>query len=194
MAINIVIFASGSGTNAEQIIKHFEGSIDIRVSAIFANKPDAFVLERAKNLKIPSVVFDRATFKSEDFLKLLKKYDADLIVLAGFLWKIPEYLINAFPEKIINIHPALLPNYGGKGMFGHHVHGAVIANNEKLSGITIHLVNENYDDGRIIFQASCDVSSSDTPQDLASKIHLLEHQYFPKVVEDYVTESLQSNR
>jgi len=194
MAINIVIFASGSGSNAEQLVKHF-GQIDgINVTGIFANKSNAYVLERAKNLNVPSEVFDRAAFKKESFLEILEKYQADYLVLAGFLWKVPDYLIQAFPDKIINIHPALLPGYGGKGMYGEHVHNAVIANKEKQSGITIHLVNENYDEGRILFQASCDISENDTPDSLATKIHKLEHEYFPKIVEDYVRDMLHADR
>lgn len=184
--LNIVVFASGSGSNAEQLVKHFEAVEGINITAIFCNKPDAYVLERAKKLGVPTEVFDRKAFKDELFVDRLKAYDADFIVLAGFLWKVPEYLIQAYPDKIINIHPALLPNYGGKGMYGHHVHEAVIANQEKHSGITIHLVNEHYDEGRTLFQAQVAVVPEDTPDTLAQKIHQLEHRYFPKVVEDYI--------
>ncbi|REE01700.1 phosphoribosylglycinamide formyltransferase [Marinoscillum furvescens] len=183
---NIVVFASGSGSNAEQLIKHFEAVEDISVSAVFCNKPNAYVLERAKKLGVPSEVFDRSSFHDEQFLNRLQKFEADFIVLAGFLWKVPEYLIGAFPDKIINIHPALLPSYGGKGMYGQHVHEAVIANKEPFSGITIHLVNENYDEGRTLFQAKVAVGAEDTPDSLAQKIHQLEHQHFPVVVEDYI--------
>ncbi|WP_258100397.1 phosphoribosylglycinamide formyltransferase [Marinoscillum pacificum] len=186
MDIKIAVFASGSGTNAEQLIKHFQSVSDMTVSQVYCNKPDAFVLERAKNLDVSSLVFSRSEFKSEEFLAQLGS--VDFIILAGFLWKIPEYLIQAFPDKIINIHPALLPSYGGKGMYGSHVHESVIANKEKQSGITIHLVNENYDEGRTLFQASCDITSEDTPDSLAQKIHQLEHKYFPQIVEDYIRE------
>lgn len=184
MDIKIAVFASGSGSNAEQLIKHFQKISGMNISKVYCNKPDAFVLERAKKLDIPSFVFNRLEFKSEDFLTQLES--VDFIILAGFLWKIPDYLIDAFPDKIINIHPALLPAYGGKGMYGAHVHESVIANKEKQSGITIHLVNENYDEGRILFQASCDISSADSPDSLAQKIHQLEHKYFPQIVEDYI--------
>ena len=186
MDIKIAVFASGSGTNAEQLIEHFQSVSEMTVSQVYCNKPDAFVLERAKNLDVPSLVFSRSEFKSEEFLAQLGS--VDYIILAGFLWKIPEYLIQAFPDKIINIHPALLPSYGGKGMYGSHVHESVIANEEKQSGITIHLVNENYDEGRTLFQASCDISPEDTPDSLAQKIHQLEHKYFPQIVEDYIRE------
>ncbi len=194
MDINLIIFASGSGSNAEQIVNHFANHPSIKVSAIFANKPEAYVLERAKNLGIPSEIFNREEFKSSEFLNHIEKYNAHMIVLAGFLWKIPQYMIDAFPDKIINIHPALLPKYGGKGMFGHFVHEAVIANNEKESGITIHFVNENYDEGEHLFQAKCSVEKNDTPDTLASRIHKLEHEHFPKVIEEYVITLYESNQ
>lgn len=187
MGINLIIFASGSGSNAEQIAIHFKNHQQVKIAAIFANKPDAYVLERAKNLGIPSEVFNRNEFKSSDFLQKLKPYKGYVIILAGFLWKIPQYMIDAFPDKIINIHPALLPKYGGKGMYGHFVHEAVIENKEKESGITIHLVNENYDEGEHLFQAKCNVEPNDTPDSLASKIHQLEHAHFPRVIEEFVT-------
>ncbi|MFY0605761.1 MAG: phosphoribosylglycinamide formyltransferase [Cyclobacteriaceae bacterium] len=188
MEINIVILASGSGSNAEELIKHFSNSGNIRVSGVLSNKSDAFVLERAKKFQIANESFDRSSFNSETFLEILEKYHADYIVLAGFLWKMPEAIISRFADRIVNIHPSLLPNYGGKGMYGAHVHKAVIANKEKLSGITIHLVNEEYDKGRILFQASCEISTNETPESLAAKIHKLEHAHFPKVVEDYIKE------
>lgn len=189
MAVNIVIFASGSGSNAEQIVKHFQNHPNIDVVGIFCNKPGAYVLERAKNLGIPSALFTRSDFNEALFLtKVLDSFHADYIVLAGFLLKVPDYLIQAFPDKIINIHPSLLPKFGGKGMFGHHVHEAVIQAGESHSGITIHLVNEHYDEGRILFQASCDVLPNDSPDELASRIHQLEHRYFPEVVESYISE------
>lgn len=187
--MNIIIFASGSGTNAEKLIEYFSDSADIQVSGVFSNKPDAFVLERAKKHQIPSEVFTNGEFKSETFLEKLLPYQPDFIILAGFLRKVPDYLIAKFPDRIINIHPALLPKYGGKGMYGSFVHEAVIANKESSSGITIHLVNENYDEGRVLFQASCDIDENDTPDSLAAKVHQLEHQHFPKIVADYIADS-----
>lgn len=181
---NIAIFASGSGTNAENIGNHFLDHQQICVSQILTNKADAFVLERAKKLNIPSSVFSKPDFQDSSFLQFLES--VDYIILAGFLWLIPEYLIKAFPNKIINIHPALLPKYGGKGMYGHHVHEAVIDAKEEESGITIHLVNEKYDEGEILFQAKCEINDQDTPESLASKIHELEQKHFPKVIEEYI--------
>lgn len=182
--INIAILASGSGTNAENIGNYFSDHEQIAVSQILSNKVDAYVLERAKNLNIPSYTFTKSDYQKETFINQLK--EADYIVLAGFLWLIPDYLIKAFPNKIINIHPALLPKYGGKGMYGQHVHMAVIDAGEKESGITIHLVNEEYDKGEILFQAKCEVTDKDTPDSLAQKIHALEQVHFPKVIEEYV--------
>lgn len=181
---NLAIFASGSGTNAEQIILHFQNHPTINVRLICSNKVDAYVLKRAENHQIDTLTFLREDFKSEDFLRKLD--DIDCIILAGFLWLIPPYLINAFPEKIINIHPSLLPKYGGKGMYGSHVHKAVIEANEQESGITIHLVNQEYDKGKILFQTSCPVKENDTPDSLADSIHQLEHQHFPTVIEKYL--------
>jgi phosphoribosylglycinamide formyltransferase 1 len=183
----IAIFASGSGTNAQRIIEYFKDHPDISVSIVLCNKPDAFVLERAKNLSVDSMVFFRKEFYETDLvLQKLEDNKIDLIVLAGFLWLLPENLLNAYAGKIINIHPALLPKYGGKGMFGMRVHEAVIQAGEKESGISIHLVNEKYDAGEIIFQAKCVVSEKETPETLAKKIHLLEYTYFPKVIESVI--------
>lgn len=193
MALNIAIFASGSGTNAEQLIKHFNQVAGISINAVFCNKPDAYVIERAKKLNVLPFVFNKSEFTDTSFVEKLKSLQTDFIVLAGFLWKIPDFLIQEFPDRIINIHPALLPSYGGKGMYGSKVHEAVINNKESNSGITIHLVNENYDEGHILFQASCEISSDDTPDSLAGKIHQLEHQYFPLIVEDYITEYMSKN-
>ncbi|WP_258102706.1 phosphoribosylglycinamide formyltransferase [Marinoscillum sp. MHG1-6] len=187
MDINIAIFASGSGSNAERIIKEFEGTL-LKPCVVFCNKPNAFVLERSKKLGVPAVVFNREEFSSENFLDKLSAFKIDFIVLAGFLWKVPEYLIKAYPNKIINIHPALLPKYGGKGMYGSHVHEAVVANGEQETGITIHLVNENYDEGRHIFQAKCPVTPNDTPETVASKIHELEYEHFPAVIAQYISD------
>ena len=182
----IVIFASGSGTNAENIIKYFQKSTVITVVQVLSNKKNAKVLERSKKLNVKSLYFNRHDFfESDVILKLLKK-EADIIILAGFLWRVPQKIIDAFPNKIINIHPALLPKYGGKGMYGMHVHNAVIENKEKETGITIHYVNENYDEGVIIFQKKVLIDKNDTAEDVAMKIHELEMKYFPKVIEEVI--------
>lgn len=180
---NLIIFASGAGSNAQAIINHFEGNATVRIVAIVCNKNTAGVLDIAKNHQIPSILIDKVSFNSEAFLENLLSYNPSLIILAGFLWKIPNGLVQRFPNKIINIHPALLPKYGGKGMYGHHVHDAVVAAKEKESGITIHYVNEHYDDGNIIIQAHCLLTPMDSADDVAKKIHLLEHFYFPKTIE-----------
>jgi phosphoribosylglycinamide formyltransferase-1 len=185
---NIAIFASGSGTNAQAIAEHFNGSSLARIACILSNKPDAYVLERAKALKIPSAVFTRDEFyNSVKVLEILKEDQIDFIVLAGFLWLVPTYLIEAYPRRIINIHPALLPGYGGKGMYGLRVHQAVIENGDEESGITIHYVNNRYDEGDIIFQARCKVQSDDTPEFLAHRVHELEYAHYPQVIEDLVS-------
>ncbi len=181
--IRIIIFASGSGTNAENIIKYFDKNDFVKVTFVLANNKNAGVLERAKRLNIPSKVFSKSELNSDVFLQFLKK-EADFIILAGFLLKIPKNLIRAFPKKIVNIHPALLPNYGGKGMYGMHIHQAVVANKEPKTGITIHYVNENYDEGAIIFQAEITLTENDTPEEVAVKIHQLEQNNFPKVIEN----------
>ncbi|MFJ1472639.1 phosphoribosylglycinamide formyltransferase [Capnocytophaga cynodegmi] len=179
----IIIFASGSGSNAERIATFFKDDKNIQVSLILSNNPKAGVLERAKRLQIPSIVFDRQAFyHSEIVLDIIQSQNPDLIILAGFLWKFPENIIKNFPNKIINIHPSLLPKYGGKGMYGGFVHQSVIENREPESGITIHYVNENYDEGTIIFQTQTEVSANDTPETLAEKIHQLEYEHFPKVI------------
>ena len=180
----IVIFASGSGTNAENLITFFQNSDTASVIQVLTNNPHAKVLERAKKLKVSALSFNRvALSKTDDVLNILKASKPDLIVLAGFLWKFPEHILHAFPNKVINVHPALLPKYGGKGMYGMHVHNAVVENKETETGITIHYVNEHYDEGAIIFQAPCDVNADDTADDVASKIHELEMTHFPTVVE-----------
>jgi len=184
---NIAIFASGSGTNARNIAEYFNGSALARVSLILSNKPDAFVLERARILKIPSVVFTRKDFyERNNILDVLLENEIDLIILAGFLWLIPENLLKAFPRKIINIHPALLPKYGGKGMYGEKVHEAVIRSGDKRTGISIHYVNDNYDEGEIIFQDSFDIQPDDTAESIAQKVHTLEYKHFPIVIEDVI--------
>ncbi len=181
---NIVIFASGGGTNAQRIAEYFQSNPEVVIKKIYSNNKDAYVLTRATNLGIPSMVFNRSEFYgSRTVLNELRKDQPDLIVLAGFLWLIPENLIQAYEGKIINIHPALLPKYGGKGMYGHHVHEAILKNKDKESGITIHYVNERYDEGRTILQARCNVYDSDTPDTLAQRIHNLEYKHFPEVIE-----------
>ena len=180
----VVIFASGSGSNAENLIKFFHNSDNASVVQVLTNNPHAKVLDRCKKLNVSALSFNRIAFtKTEDVLNILKSSNPDLIILAGFLWKFPENILNQFPNKVINIHPALLPKYGGKGMYGMNVHEAVVKNKETETGITIHYVNENYDEGAIIFQAKCDVLPNDSAQDVASKIHKLEMEYFPKVVD-----------
>ena len=180
----IAIFASGAGSNAQKIIDHFRDSDRIKVSLVVCNKPGAGVLQIAAKEEIPSLVIEKEKFfRGNAYTDELKEAGIDFIILAGFLWKIPAALIRAYPGKIINIHPALLPAYGGKGMYGHHVHQAVIDHQEKESGITIHYVDEQYDHGDIIFQAKCPVLESDTADSLAGRIHQLEHQHYPAVIE-----------
>lgn len=184
MIKRIAIFASGSGSNAENIYNYFKKNSVIKISLILTNNPNAKVIERAERLGVEYIVFDRIGFyESHKIIELLSAEKIDLIVLAGFLWMIPADLIKAFPNKIVNIHPALLPKYGGKGMYGDKIHQAVIENKETESGITIHLVNENYDEGKIIFQAKCSILPTDKSEDLAKKIHALEYEHFPKVIE-----------
>ncbi|MBB3123072.1 phosphoribosylglycinamide formyltransferase-1 [Mesoflavibacter sabulilitoris] len=181
----VVIFASGSGSNAENLIKFFHNSDNASVVQVLTNNPHAKVLDRCKRLKVSALSFNRIAFtQTEDVLNILKSSNPDLIVLAGFLWKFPENILKNFPNKVINIHPALLPKFGGKGMYGMNVHKAVVENKETETGITIHYVNENYDEGAIIFQAKCKVESSDSAEDVATKIHKLEMEHFPKVVDD----------
>jgi phosphoribosylglycinamide formyltransferase-1 len=182
----VAILASGSGSNAENIVRYFENNRDVEFPVILSNRLDAYVHERAKRLNIPSLTIGKKGFEEGEALRLLKDYRIDFIVLAGFLLKIPENLLKEYPDKIINIHPALLPKYGGKGMYGSHVHEAVVANKETESGITIHFVNENYDEGEIIFQAPCEVLPADSPEDVAGKVHALEYKYFPEVIERIV--------
>ena len=181
----IAIFASGAGSNAQKIIQHFKNHPTIQVGLIVCNKPNAGVLKIAENENIPTLLIDKDRFfKSDAYVADLKALQINFIVLAGFLWKIPQALIQAYPNQIINIHPALLPKYGGKGMYGMNVHQAVIDAKEIESGITIHYVNQHYDEGKIIFQASCNVETNDTAESLAQKIHQLEHQHFPIVIEN----------
>lgn len=185
--IRIVVFASGSGTNAENIINHFNKSSKAVVTNVLCNNPTAKVFDRCEKLNVPCSLFEKDTFfKENTVLHFLQQKNTDFIILAGFLWKIPKNILSAFPNKIINIHPALLPKYGGKGMYGMYVHNAVKANNESETGITIHYVNENYDEGAIIFQAKTALSSEDTPDTIAAKIHILEQKHFPKIIEEVI--------
>ena len=180
----IVLFASGSGSNVENIINYFERHEKIKVSCVITNNLKAKVVSRCQRLQVPLLYFNRAAYStSNTVLKVLQSLNPSLIILAGFLWKIPENWVAAFPNKIINIHPALLPKYGGKGMYGSHVHEAVKANKEKESGITIHYVNEHYDDGAIIFQAKTAIAETDSVEVIAKKIHEIEHKHFPRVIE-----------
>ena len=184
--VRVIIFASGSGTNAENIIRYFEGDSKIEIKAILSNKRNARVLERAEKHNITGKVFSRMEFyETESIVEYLRK-EADLIILAGFLWKVPVQIIDAFPNKIINIHPALLPNYGGKGMYGMNVHRAIVANNETETGITIHYVNQDYDEGAIIFQTKVALTREDTPETVAEKIHELEQANFPRIIAEVV--------
>jgi phosphoribosylglycinamide formyltransferase 1 len=180
---SLIIFASGTGTNANAIIAHFKKTGTAKVSLIVSNKATAGVLDIAKREEIPFLIVDKKTFQETLMLEQLKDYNPSLIVLAGFLWKIPDHVIQAFPGIIINIHPALLPGYGGHGMYGHKVHDAVIDAKDKESGITIHYVNEHYDEGNIILQARCSVQPNDSANQLAARIHKLEHFYYPRAIE-----------
>lgn len=185
--IHIAIFASGAGSNARRIIEFFAGSAEVKIALIVCNKPGAGVLGIASEKHIPVLLIERERFyRGDGYLPELSKYGIDMLVLAGFLWKVPETLIRAYPKKIVNIHPALLPAYGGKGMYGHHVHGAVLANGETQSGITIHYVDEHYDHGDIIYQATCAVEGNDSTDSLAQKIHQLEHTHYPAVIADII--------
>jgi phosphoribosylglycinamide formyltransferase-1 len=184
----IVIFASGSGTNAENIIKHFKNITTASVVSVFTNNPKAKVIERAKNFQIPTEIFSKEDLYSSNVLQKINVIQPDLIVLAGFLLKFPESIVESYSNSIINIHPALLPKYGGKGMYGMNVHKAIVQNQEKETGITIHYVNENYDEGNIIFQKTVTVLITDTPEVVAEKIHELEQKYFPNVVDDILNQ------
>ncbi|WP_140938769.1 phosphoribosylglycinamide formyltransferase [Sphingobacterium lumbrici] len=185
MKKRIAIFASGSGSNAQKIMEHFKYSNEVEVALILSNNPDAYVLQRADNFEIPSHVFDRHDFyQTTDIVELLKKLDINLVVLAGFLWLIPQSLLQAFPNKIINIHPALLPKHGGKGMYGDRVHQAVLNAGDIEHGITIHFVNENFDEGEVIYQARFRVEPDDTLEIIKFNGQQLEHLHYPKVIEN----------
>ncbi|WKN33503.1 phosphoribosylglycinamide formyltransferase [Porifericola rhodea] len=184
---NIAVFASGSGTNAEKIFEKFQNHPEARVKLLLSNNPKAGVIARAAKYNIEVCVFDRSILtQTQDILNTLQEQNIDLIVLAGFLLKIPDNLLKAYPDRIVNIHPALLPKYGGKGMYGINVHKAVVAAQEKQSGISIHLCNENYDEGKMILQVSCELTEEDSPTDVAAKVQQLEHKYYPEVVEELV--------
>jgi phosphoribosylglycinamide formyltransferase 1 len=183
----IAIFASGSGTNAEEIFKYFKTNPSIEVVGLLSNNPEAYALQRAKNYGVATFTFTRSQFReTTEVVDWLKERKVTHIVLAGFMWLIPHYLIQAFPDKIVNIHPALLPKFGGKGMYGMHVHEAVKTAGETETGITIHLVNEQYDEGRVLFQATCEIFQSDTANDIAAKVHTLEYRHYPPVIERWV--------
>lgn len=184
---NIAIFASGSGSNAENIANYFANSNNARVTLIVTNNPNAFVLKRAEQLNIESITISKQEFIAADALiKELQQRAIDFIVLAGFLLLVPQKLIDAYPERIVNIHPALLPKHGGKGMYGDRVHEAVVAAGDTESGITIHLIDSDYDKGTTFFQATCPVLPTDTPHDVAEKVHALEYEHFPRIIEEII--------
>lgn len=185
--IRLAILGSGNGTNAQQISEYFAGRADVEVACIIYNKRDAYIAQRAKNLGIEARYFGRADFYDNGaVLRYLQEKRADWVILAGFLWLVPGDMLAAYPNRIINIHPALLPKYGGRGMYGHHVHEAVVAAGEHESGITIHIVDNHYDRGTTLFQARCTVTPDDTPDSLAAKIHLLEKEHFPRVIDETI--------
>ena len=182
----IAILASGNGTNAEAIIRHFKNVNQAKIILVGSNNPEAHVLQRAERHGIPHFTFDKKEFDNGSVKAFLLLKGTDLIVLAGFLLKVPENVIQAFPNAIVNIHPALLPKFGGKGMYGNRVHQAVKASGEKVTGITIHWVNEHYDEGEIIFQKEVAIEDTDTPEQIAEKVHILEHKYYPKIIESLI--------
>ena len=188
------IFVSGNGTNLQRIAEYFADNKNVEIVNVVCNNPKAYSIERAKNLSIPLRMITKQDFNSEAFVKELQSLDIDLIVLAGFLWKLPENLVKAFPKKIVNIHPALLPKYGGKGFYGEHVHEAVVAAKEAQSGITVHYVNELYDSGEIILQAHVSLDENETPDSLAAKIHQLEQAYFPVAIEQVLFSDAHAGR
>lgn len=183
----IAIFCSGSGSNAEKIMQYFQAHAQIEVALLLSNRPQAYALQRAKKYNVPTVTFNKQEFyETHQVVKTLKVYQIDLVVLAGFLWLVPESLLAAFPQRIINIHPALLPKFGGKGMYGHHVHEAVKSAGETESGITIHVIDAEYDKGEVLLQASCKISPNDTAEEIAQKVLGLEHQHFAPTIEKYL--------
>ena len=182
----IAIFASGSGTNAEAIIKYFKDHPLIKIELVLTNNPNALVLERAKKFAVPTKIFNREEFSSDEVVKWLREYGITHVVLAGFLWLIPTSLLKSYPNEIINIHPALLPKFGGKGMYGMKIHELIRSLNETETGITIHLINEKYDEGPILYQGRCQVASTDTPKDIANKVHQMEYANYPLVIEQWI--------
>ncbi len=188
---HLAIFASGTGSNARKIIEYFRDAAEVKVALVVSNRRQAGVLDIAREHDIPTHITDRVSFyETEDVLTVLHEYEVDFIALAGFLWLIPPHLVRAFPRKIVNIHPALLPKFGGAGMYGQHVHTAVRAANEVESGITVHFVDEHYDEGDIIFQARCPVLPTDTPADIAHRVLALEHVHFPRVLQEVMNREL----
>lgn len=183
----IAILASGEGTNAERIIRYFTGHPTVKVVVVITNKAEAGVIRRAKSLQIPVEFLPASAFKEGQASEILKHYEADFVVLAGFLLRVPDDMLEAYPNRIVNIHPSLLPKFGGKGMYGSRVHEAVLEAGEKESGITIHYIDEHYDEGAIILQAKCPVMEEDTPDTLASRVHQLEYEHYPKVIERLLT-------
>jgi len=186
MKFRIAIFASGSGSNAINLIQYFKDHVQIEVEGIYCNKPKAGIVEKSRSANVKIHIFNRDEFNDGSLNRILLENQVDYIVLAGFLWLIPTHMIACFPNRIVNIHPALLPSYGGKGMYGSRVHEAVIEAKEKVSGITIHLVDAKYDSGEFLFQAEIEILENDTPDSLAGRIHLLEHENYPRVVEDLI--------
>ncbi|HNY76594.1 MAG TPA: phosphoribosylglycinamide formyltransferase [Bacteroidales bacterium] len=187
MLTNLAIFASGNGSNAENIFHYFSTSPTIKINLLLTNNKNAKVIDRFRQYNVPIVIIDNSLANNGNFLiNICNAFEIDLIILSGYLRTVPESLIEKYPNKILNIHPALLPKYGGKGMYGAKVHEAVIANNEKYSGITIHIVNQNYDAGEIIFQHKINIENTNTPDSLAEKIHKLEYEYYPKIIEEYI--------
>jgi phosphoribosylglycinamide formyltransferase 1 len=187
MGRNIAIFASGSGTNTENIINYFKDNDEVSIRLVVSNKKDAYVLERARQHNVPATVCPKPLWEDgKEILKLMRANEIDFIVLAGFLLKVPQALLDAYPRRIVNIHPALLPKYGGKTMYGSKVHEAVVAAKEKESGITIHFIDEHYDQGQTIFQAKCEISPEDTPDDVATKVHALEYKWYPEIIQRVV--------
>ena len=186
----ILLFASGTGSNVENIIQNFKNNSEIKIAAVFTNNPHAQVIDKAKKYGVPTLVFSRKQFSEGVVLNKIAELNPNLIVLAGFLWKIPEQIVSAYPNKIINIHPALLPKYGGKGMYGIKVHQTVLDNKEKESGITIHYVNENYDEGEFIFQQKVAIDDCQTSEEIVAKVHELEHLHFPQIIEKLLTSNM----